>query len=646
MKRNYKSLSVLFILMMFVSLTPSFGVSGTANEATRSESSNLTTDVAGHPASRFLNASVTYVMRNISITSTARVAVEDLITLEIKDNQTFIGVFNYTIPTSFEKYVVTAEFFSKQAPTNTGVLAESNKKEYTKFVGEEATTYSIRIDENGTLANNTELVQIYALLQASNLMAFEGIEDYQRSSFISPVRPIFPNLELENSIIAMRIGAKSNSFNLNEMNQTTNLGSSYPTLKDATTLEWYNYSREAFDPIEGLLLDYDYTKVVIDSTKPDPEAALDELVSIAGFVFPKADRRLKIDPWGFVYVTETLTMRNLGAPRMENPTSLNLVHRISGFKMQLHKYSKVLELYDDQGSLNVGALKDDGTPISDPQTNYNFLEVNFRNPIYGNEEYTFTVEYMINATDIISVNDGVYSLNATLFSSFNSTVYELNTVYEFPAGAELLSNDFRSSSSTSIVDISSYAKRSTLSYFNHVEMKISIINASYVDNTQFTIKYKYNGLGHVQYILTFIMTLILLLMAVYVLSNIQLRESKAIKLEKDKIPMDEIDAFIKYFTEQFDANNRIAELTEKRRKNKLSQREYTGQVKAINKRIRDNNSPLDKAITDLSKVGSKYERLVSRIMIANQKIADSRTNILNARKSYSKKEINKALYQK
>lgn len=609
-----------------------------------SNSSSPVTDSIGHIESRFYNASVSYVERNVSITNTARVALEDFITLDIYGNET-IGTFNYTIPTVFDKYVVSAEFFALSASTMTGILADSNIKPATKFVGEAVTTYTFPIDTNGTRANSTKPVQIYTLLQASNLITFDGVDNYQISEFVSPIRPFFPNLKVKNSLVAMRIGSKNDVFVPEEMNEIQNSqGNALPKPVDAKTLEWNNLTSSAYDPLIGLVKDFDYTTVHIKSTTPGAEEGQPNTIS--SFYFPKAERTLTIDPWGFVYVTETMTMQSNGAPRMENPTAIDLAHGIYGFKMQLNKFSKILKVYDNEGRLNGEAYTKDGYPISDPKNNYNFFEVEFRNAIYGGEKYTFTVEYMMNASNVISVDSSVYALNTTLFSSFNSTVSNLKTVYQLPAGSELLDSTFRSISTNSLVDISTKKVRGTLSYFEHVELQINIQDASYIDNNQFQIKYKYNGLGHLQYILSFIMTFIALLAIFYLSTNINFKESKTLELEKEKIPIAEIETFVRLFTELNDGNNRIADITEKRRKNKLSQKEYTGQVKAIRKRIRDESTALDNAVKVLNSKGSKYERLVSKIMISNQKISDIRSNMNNARRQYSKKEINKNIYQK
>ncbi|MCY3411174.1 MAG: hypothetical protein INQ03_05995 [Candidatus Heimdallarchaeota archaeon] len=619
--------------------------SGMQNELTGPIGSDLSTETIYNPVLREFNASISDTVRNVTITSTARVVLEDQLTLKIYGNETFIDSFNFTIPSVFDKNVVKATFYSKQGTSNVGLQTPKYMKTYSKYVGEEATIYNFKISENGTLANSSKDVHIYAKLETLDAIHFKGVDEIQRGTFVSPLIPIYNNLEIDQNLVGIKIETAQDTFKKDLMNKIEANNDEFPILRLQNVLEWINISRSQFDPLQGLIEDYDYTTVIFDSDITGTDAETSDNTAVSSFVFSKLDRHLKVDPWGFVYVTESFTMLHTGAPRLENTWETNF--QILGFTFQVTDLAKVTGLYDSQGRLNIGVLdKGDLSPITTFYSGRTLLEINFRNGIYGGEEYTFNVEYRMNASDVISVQDNTYALNTTLFSIFNTTAYHMSTTYELPAGANFQSHSFVSECSKSLVTAYTEVSRSPLSYFKHVELTFDIVNATYVDNNQFTIYYEYNGVGHFQYIFTFMIGLIFLLLLLFVSTKINIKQSKAIEVEREKLPVDEIEAFLRAFTEESDAYKTIADLGAKRRKNKISKKDYTSTIKSINKRIRDNKPVLEEALANLSRVGPKYERLVSKIMISSQKISDIRSNVASARNSYTKKQIKKDIYQK
>lgn len=653
MKSSNKLLSILFVLVLFSFTIPTFaGISEQASVAPEYTQSSVTTDAFSQLNQVELNASVLDMTRNITISSTSRVTLEDEFSLKIDGNET-ISAFNFTIPTVFDQYVMKTTFRVKRdndlgLKTNDEFIRES-----TKFIGEEATTYTFSIKDNGTEANSSAILHFYVNLEALHAIQFEGVGEVQKGIFITPIKPLYSNLRIVSSLIAVKLVSEIDQFKTSQMDLADFSGKSFPTLASDQILEWANFSREIYDPNRELVEKFDFMTVIFQSFQPGGEDVINIAAAISPFIFTSAERHLKVDPWGFVYVTETMTMKHTGAPRIDNPSDLNLNHQISGYQAQINVNAKVTALYDKHGKLNLGGvLRDSDTGLPDPlyEDDIMVLLIVFRNPIYGGEEYTFTVEYMLNATDVVSVqktnSQTEYSLNATLFSLYNTTILNLKTVYELPAGATLLESGFRSVSPSSTVSVSTYSERSTLSYFKHVEMEINIVNAAYTDNNQFVIKYTYNGVGYLQYIISFVFTFIVLLLVIFAASNVNLKESKTVEVEREKIPVGKISLFLNYFTEQNDAQKTLSDLAEKRKKKKINQKDYTGKVKAVRKRIRENSPLLEEALGNLSKQGAKYERLVSKIMIANQKVVDTKANINNTKKSYTKKAIAKDIYQK
>ncbi len=607
--------------------------------------SDLLDQVVGQPVVSDINASITDYLRNITITTTARVILEDHITLKIHDNKTQIALFNYSIPTFFAKKAVFTTFNSK-FDNDLGLEGKIHEKPFKTFMGLNVTTYTVDIRENGTYANNTlDAVYIYARIETLNLITFIREGEVQKGNFTTPLRPTIPNIKVENSLIGIKLDAAQDQFRKHEMFIFEENGQEYPILRSYTLLEYRNQTRDAFDPHGDFNKNYDYTNVVFANVQPE-EVTVDTVSTTTPFIFPSAERHVKIDPWGTVFVTETMTIKHLGASRPKNATRMNYNFQILGFTMQLDRFATVTDVRDSLGLLNAGEYNDNGLPRTSIQGGHIVLQVNFRNPIYGGDEYTFTVKYRMNATDIMAVDNGVYTMNTTMFSIFNTTVTNMRTTFEFPAGATVLGSDYIHRNTNSIINIDTNIDRDIFSYFKHVNLEYSFVNATYVDNTVFHINFKYNGFGHVQYILTFILIFITLLGLFVMAQRVEFKPSEKVKIEREKIPVDEIEIFIKKFREEFSANKAIINLQDQRRKKKITKKEYDAQVKTLEKRIRKNKIDLDKAIKELSSKGTRYDRLVTRIMIAYNKQKDINSNMSKTRASYARKQMKKELYQK
>ncbi len=634
---------LLFVTMMFTT------EGGQYNNDVNTWNDNVpssvqTNSIVGQPQVVELNASVESVVRNMTIRTTSRLILEDNLKIKIHGNETELRYFNISLPTEFDENVIKSTFYSK-FDTDFGLFASKNIKPFTKYVGQNVTTYSVDITVNNTLANSTlDGVYVYARFETLNSITFEGIgADIQRGEFISPIIPTYPNLAVENSLIGIRLQADQDRFNRDFMDHIVVDGSTYPILRSLVLLEWRNMTRTAFEPVEGLVKNYDYTKIVFDSSLIDDPTVIQSATT--DFAFTDATRIARIDPWGIVHVTETMTMIHLGAPRPENPTQLNLNFQIVGFTMQLNEHSKILSAFDEIGRLNIGE-HEDGFPRSKVEEGIRLFNVNFRNPIYGGEEYTFTVDYEMNSSRIISIENGVSTMNTTLFSLYNTTIYDLKTVYEFPAGTTLESTSYIPQSSISKVSMSTVVERNTLSYFNHLELHIDIVNATHLDNFAFVIVYSYNGIGHFQYLFTFILSIFGLVAVVVLLKQIKMKESMAVQHDKEKIPIDEITRFFDNFSEVRSASDTINDLKVKRKAKKLSQKDYASQVKKVKIRLRNQKELLEKTIADLTKQGGRYKRLAERIVFAYKKLDDTQLNISNTNRSYAKKDISKDLYYK
>ncbi|MHA2251098.1 MAG: hypothetical protein ACXAD7_12105 [Candidatus Kariarchaeaceae archaeon] len=640
-------------------MTVSLSLSNAGTDINSSEpDSGLTTQQnaliagVGFPEQIELNASVTFVRRNITITQTSRVLLDDAITLKIHDNKSDISVFNYTIPSEFNSFVENVKFYS-QFETDQDIQSSENLREYSVLVGAQATVYSFSIEENGTVANSSlSGIHIHAKLEAIGAVSHSAYNDDQLGRFITPVRPVFPNLPLEDSVIGLKLESGSDGYLDENITKIDYGGNQYPISKEGgKILEWSNMTGSAFDPLVGLQEHFDYTEIVFASSTVT-EAENPSVV--VPFIYSEAKRDVRIDPWGMIYVKETVTILHTGAPQSTTAENSRRNHAIGGVNVLVYGGALVTDIYDELGSMNSGfRYKDTLYPKTQLASNAykQGFTAEFRNPIYGGESYTFSYDYRINATELILVDGSKYTMNTTLFSDYNTTVTKLDVVFELPAGAYLNNQNFRSHSPKSTVFIETNVDRKTLSFFRHVELHYTLLNASFTDNRLFQIEYTYKGLGpiglgHMQYIFTYIICMIGILSLFLAMREFRFTSVTPVEIAREQVPIDKIETFFNLFRERSGASKRIADLRNKRKRGKISKKDYDGQIKAIQRRIREINPQLDEAARELTKVGAKYEAMVSNVMLSSQRQKDIRSNTLSARKAYNKGETPKDIYQK
>ncbi|MHA2091316.1 MAG: hypothetical protein ACW98K_10685, partial [Candidatus Kariarchaeaceae archaeon] len=143
-------ITVILIFFFLISLAPIYVGSSNVDSMQSDEDNSLKPDVVdvGHPNEKVLNASIRQVDRNITITQTSRIVLQDKILLKVHDNTTEVTRLNYTVPTSFSKFVEKIDFYS-QIESDEDLETTQNTRSYTVYVGEEATTYSIDIVQDG-----------------------------------------------------------------------------------------------------------------------------------------------------------------------------------------------------------------------------------------------------------------------------------------------------------------------------------------------------------------------------------------------------------------------------------------------------------------------------------------------------------------
>jgi hypothetical protein len=643
------------VTIMLVTPVPGFNGERTNTEIYtpadfNSESGSLDPSqaITSHPLPSNVDLNITAaVNRTITIERTSYVSLLDQITLSIESNETALYFLNYTLPTKFTQHVVKEKFYIKYGVSPIDLEITNNSRSFTKFVGQDATTYRIDV-RNGSLpiyqANTSSMIMTFRMT-AINIIDFSLRETQlvseQRGQFITPVSIFFNNVKT-NGVTNVVFQTDHDQFSP----QSTG-----PVQHTVSRLTYPNLlSEKGYDPDIGMQEDVDYATAIFDSTTPEEAPNV-----VIPFKYKNLQRTIQIDPFGKIYVTETITVTHDGAGRSTiNPASKRS-YGIGGAIVSTHSSAVYTDVYDSQGSLNLAARNETtGYPFTRTTLDQGFraLEVVFRNVVYGGEDYTFTVKYHFITEEFISTKsiDGQNQLefNTTLFSRFNATVDNMETTIKLPEFARFMSQNYEGQTNKGVVEFSVGRSRNTYSLFQHIEIHIKGTNITEFDNLGFQLMFRYNqanlGMPVLNYFIIF-----LSIFAAYVAFRTYVVLPRSVKVKKrgvsdERIPVKELENFYTLYNEYLSASMRIEDIREKRLKKKLTQQDYELQLTSIKKRVKELNTKLDLAIQDTDKLQQKYKAIVQKIMLADNRVNNIRENIRKNNRSYRNKEINKEIY--
>lgn len=423
-------------------------------------------------------------------------------------------------------------------------------------------------------------------------------------------------------------------------------------------LEWTNFTRDAFNYTQNyeddLQINIYARSTTVAQTQPGETFAQSTNLIKGEYLH----RRIQIDPYGQLIVTETHKIVSLGAKRPEGDP-LNKIHpfAINALPIVLPPGVKVLSLYDDMGSLNQRQkINEDGIwekgafslQESAIFTNHLALTVQPRNPLYGGEDMEFTVVYEIPLEDFLyrKKDTTAYSFKTTPSSIFNWTVDEITLDIHLPRGAVYASSNYSSPDPYQYASIgyNKVFKLSKLGFERILSFNFQDFSGSH--NVMFAINFNYSRMNlFISWLmLAFVVGLVAL---TYIGISRFSKRAKEItgQVEEEHIPGNEIKEFVKAYEEKLSVQERIEQTRDKVNARKLTVREGKEILAKLRKRYRNVEEQLRKAKENLAEQGGKYKRTVQEIEIAERKMLENKRNQKQLRHEYrTKKTLTKESY--
>ncbi len=585
------------------------------------------------------------INRTVTIKDSARVVLEDKIVVGPMSNTTALYSLNYSIPSSFQKFVEKTKFYV-QYGDDVGLTSANNTRQAEVFVGKEITTYTIPVTNSSGFPATNDTGFIYAqtyLETTADIHTWKLVNTEQQGSFVSPIRPLMQNLNVTTADAYIILETSNNKFN---GNSTGNYA------YGEKTLSYLGFVYDDFDPYQGLTKDVDYAIIVFDSFSSQESGGR----VVVPNIYENIQRKVRFDPYGRVYVTETFTVLHTGAPVDLTRQVYTEQYGLGGAVLFIENDAVITDVFDQFGKLNLRERNEsNGYPTvqSARIEGFKALTVNFRTTIFGGETYTFTVTYRYEAGRIISFEGNEYTLNTSLSSLFNSTVKNMEVVYQLPEGATFLDQNYSPKSQKSSMDVDITTGRYTFSLFRHVEVVYQGTNLLPTDNVKFELKFRYSRVFVLTSIINYFVWSIILMGGILALgigiqsiqNKIRVKDLEVVEeTASENIPIAELEEFYNVFTEVRTTMDRLHDLTQKYRKGKVSRKQYDSTIATLRRKLKPLNQRLDKAVRVAQELPQKYRKLVDEIMLAHQRLADTRSAVDQNDKKYLRKEIPKDTY--
>ncbi|MHA1305050.1 MAG: hypothetical protein ACTSPI_15240, partial [Candidatus Heimdallarchaeaceae archaeon] len=424
-------------------------------------------------------------------------------------------------------------------------------------------------------------------------------------------------------------------------------------------LRWANFTREPFNFSQSydddLMMNVWTTSI---STTPDQG----QQVSAATVLFKSLDsyRKIEINPYGSVKITETHVLQYIGPDRPEDQSLKSFrSYLLNAFQLTLEPNATVLSLRDQIGDLNIKyQLDEDGVyspgsyKLADSQLypGYKVLTVHPRYPISHGETIDCKVVYTVPIEQFLlkEKNTNRYSLHLTPISIYNWTIDHLRLDIVLPRGAVYTQSNYSALDPYQSLGIT-YSKNFKLWKLGFERiLTFEGNNLSPADNREFYVDFNYSMIN---LFFTYLLLAISVgaIIGIYTCIRWLIMKTKETtgELEKEFIPVDDIRVFVRLYEEKLSIQDRIRETKQKVAKKKLKAREGKQLLTELNTRLRKTEEKLAEAKNTLAKHGGRYKEAVHEIEIKERKLMEERRNQQILQQEYrSKKTLTKESYMR
>ncbi|MBD3192479.1 MAG: hypothetical protein GF308_17705 [Candidatus Heimdallarchaeota archaeon] len=358
---------------------------------------------------------------------------------------------------------------------------------------------------------------------------------------------------------------------------------------------------------------------------------------------PLYKRTIILENWYWARVHEELTIRNLGIipdnPQWDPQDPISFVTALHKF------YIGVDNAEDVSVSDALGEILADESQ-NEQLVQKNRINIYLRTPIYGGEELTFSIDYLLKLEDILEFEKTEFVLKTKAMPTTEFVVREFQLKIVFPQGANY--QYFYMADTKMTVEESKtpvflkLGTRDTIALTTH--------NLSYFSPIHMRVGYYMSDIAYYLAPLTFALVIFiacLLYIGARTLRKDVIEKSIITPEEEVEVPIALIQKFVELYEEKTALQTRISDLDENRRRKKIKKIEYETQRKILEQKMREVISELNKTKRELKTKGQKYTDVIQKIEVNEEKRLIVEQNIKELRINYIReKRISKDAYLK
>ncbi|TFG09392.1 hypothetical protein EU534_02195 [Candidatus Heimdallarchaeota archaeon] len=592
-----------------------------------------------------MNASVS-VNRSLEIQTFGVLSMLDSMKLDIIGNVNLTS-FNYTLP-NINVNNITHSSFRVSNGSIENLQNATSLRSYTYQKKINYTTYMIMLDVNGSHFGEGSVVFIEASLEFAYPYLYWLEGGQQVILFEDLIYPLINNIQLTNSItiIQKQGGDVFLTDRISPTNGTN--GIQYSINTDEGFIQWKNITRNPFNYSQSYDDDV-YMKVYLTAVAAGGE--VENPINTMLFKATEVYRIIEIDPYGIIKITEHQTLQHIGPERPDDSQLYELkLWAVNSFPIILPINASVLDLYDEIGSLN------QAYQLSDEQTfepgAYNLRDSVFpghqalvifpRTPLFHGEEFTFTITYTVPMEVYFEKEQGGNNYRMTFepCSIVNYTVEELNVDLILPKGAVFHTISYANPDPYQDMSLNYNEKFKFTSLGFKRILSLSLDQFSGNDNAPLTIEFLYS---RINVLITYLFQVLSIgiIFAVYLGIRWSTKKTKDLVVsesERELIPVDEIEEFVKQYEEVLSIQERLRETRSKVSSKKMKAKEGKDLIAKLETRLRSEEIVLKQTKDSLVKYGGRYKQSVQKIEIAERKLYEERRNLRSLQQEYRVKK--------
>ncbi|MFX1255651.1 MAG: hypothetical protein ACFFCZ_28870, partial [Promethearchaeota archaeon] len=362
--------------------------------------------------------------------------------------------------------------------------------------------------------------------------------------------------------------------------------------------------------------------------------------------YSKYVRRLEIDQWGTLLVSETVTLTNLGF-KSGTGIAYETYGQTNRFKIYAPDQVIFESCNDYYGNMTVTSRQTlRYFASSDSSINVTEFLIGPRLIVSSNESYTFTLNYRFPLVSVLNTTEeGTLMLTTWLSSGFNWTVRDFTLEIVLPVGSISSPDSLNILRQVGLANVTSSAGApGFLNIGNPMVITARMFNITEFQNTFFYLTYDAGILWAVWTPFTISLAMFVLGLVYLSVRSVTFSIRGVSGAGVEEIPVEAITEFIIAYEEKTALQKRIDDLDRRYARGKIKKRKYSDDRKILETERTKVERQVVNHSTNLKRKG--YDTFMRIIENSETESGDLKANLSRLRQRYSKGTISKEQYER